>query len=78
MDNGISLLSVEKWRRQAPPRYAAFPIPAVTTFSDSSDACPNMHWLIKGGEIRQWKDLLAAAEVARPTLAISPSAGRGA
>ena len=24
--------SVEKWRRQAPPRYAAFPIPAVTNF----------------------------------------------
>jgi hypothetical protein len=23
---------VEKWRRQAPPRYAAFPIPAVTNF----------------------------------------------
>jgi hypothetical protein len=24
--------SVEKWRRQAPPRYAAFPIPDVTNF----------------------------------------------
>ena len=39
------------------------------------DACPNIAWLLKGGgEIRQWRDFLAAAEVARPTLAISPSA----
>ena len=29
------------------------------------DACPNMRWLIKGGEIRHWTDLLAAAELAR-------------
>lgn len=42
------------------------------------DACPNMRWLIKGGEIRQWKDLLAAAELARPMLGISPSAWREA
>ena len=39
------------------------------------DACPNMAWLVKGGgEIRHWRDFLAAAEVARPTLGISPSA----
>jgi hypothetical protein len=30
--HGISLLSTEKWRRQALPRYAAFPIPAVVDF----------------------------------------------
>lgn len=38
------------------------------------DACPNMAWLVKGGGIRQWRDFLAAAEIARPTLGISPSA----
>lgn len=38
------------------------------------DACPNMRWLVKGSEIRHWKDLLAAAELARPMLGISPSA----
>jgi replication initiation protein RepC len=39
------------------------------------DACPNMLWLVKGGgEIRTWRDLMAAAEVARPVLGISPSA----
>lgn len=39
------------------------------------DACPNVAWLLKGGgEIRHWRDFLAAAEVARPTLGISPSA----
>ncbi|WP_067969728.1 plasmid replication protein RepC [Aminobacter aminovorans] len=39
------------------------------------DACPNLAWLLKGGgEIRHWRDFLAAAEVARPTLGISPSA----
>lgn len=42
------------------------------------DACPNMRWLIKGGEIRHWKDLVAAAELARPQLGISPSAWREA
>lgn len=42
------------------------------------DACPNMRWLSKGGEIRHWKDLLAAAELARPMLGISPSAWREA
>ncbi|WP_035679460.1 plasmid replication protein RepC [Bradyrhizobium liaoningense] len=38
------------------------------------DACPNMLWLSKGSEIRHWKDLMAAAELARPMLGISPSA----
>jgi replication initiation protein RepC len=39
------------------------------------DACPNMLWLVKGGGgIRNWRDFLAAAEVARPTMGISPSA----
>lgn len=42
------------------------------------DACPNMRWLSKGSEIRHWKDLLAAAELARPMLGISPSAWREA
>lgn len=39
------------------------------------DACPNMLWLVKGGGgIRGWREFLAAAEVARPSLGISPSA----
>jgi replication initiation protein RepC len=38
------------------------------------DACPDMRWLMKDGEIRHWRDLLAAAELARPMLGISPSA----
>ncbi|MER9349768.1 plasmid replication protein RepC [Mesorhizobium sp. M0227] len=39
------------------------------------DACPNMLWLAKGGGgIRNWREFLAAAEVARPTMGISPSA----
>jgi replication initiation protein RepC len=39
------------------------------------DACPNIVWMVKGGGgIRSWRDLLAAAEVARPVLGISPSA----
>jgi replication initiation protein RepC len=42
------------------------------------DACPNMRWLVKGGEIRHWRDLIAAAEIARPMLGISPSAWREA
>src|ERR1700723_797913 len=33
--HGISLLSMEKWRRRVPPRYAAFPIPAVVNFGRS-------------------------------------------
>lgn len=42
------------------------------------DACPNMRWLSKDSAIRDWKDLLAAAELARPMLGISPSAWREA
>jgi replication initiation protein RepC len=38
------------------------------------DACPNMTWLTKGAEIRSWRDFLAAAEIARPMLGVSPSA----
>lgn len=39
------------------------------------DACPNILWMVKGGGgIRSWRDLLAAAETARPTMGISPSA----
>lgn len=38
------------------------------------DACPNILWLVKGGEIRSWRDFLAAAEITRPVLGISPSA----
>ena len=42
------------------------------------DACPNLRELAQGGEIRHWRDLLAAAELARPMMAISPSAWRDA
>ena len=39
------------------------------------DACPNMLWLVKGGGgIRGWREFLAAAEIARPSMGISPSA----
>jgi replication initiation protein RepC len=39
------------------------------------DACPNLLWLVKdGGGIRNWREFLAAAEVARPIMGISPSA----
>jgi len=38
------------------------------------DACPNIAWLMKDGQIRHWRDLLAAAELARPMMGISPSA----
>ncbi|WP_404924699.1 plasmid replication protein RepC [Mesorhizobium sp. ORM16] len=39
------------------------------------DACPNMLWLVKGGGgIRNWREFLAAAEVARPAMGISASA----
>jgi replication initiation protein RepC len=38
------------------------------------DACPEMAWLAKSGKIASWRDLLAAAETARPALGISPSA----
>lgn len=42
------------------------------------DACPNLRELAQGGEIRHWRDFLAAAELARPALGISPSAWREA
>ncbi|UGY20929.1 replication initiation protein RepC (plasmid) [Bradyrhizobium septentrionale] len=42
------------------------------------DACPNLLELVRGGEIRHWRDFLAAAEIARPLLGISPSAWREA
>lgn len=43
------------------------------------DACPNMLWLVKGGGgIRNWREFLAAAEVARPSMGVSPSAWEGA
>lgn len=39
------------------------------------DACPNLLWLVKGGGgIHNWREFFAAAEVARPSLGISPSA----
>jgi replication initiation protein RepC len=38
------------------------------------DACPNMLWVTKDGQIQHWQDLLAAADVVRPILRISPSA----
>jgi replication initiation protein RepC len=42
------------------------------------DACPNLTELAQGGAIRHWRDFLAAAELARPMLGISPSAWREA
>lgn len=42
------------------------------------DACPNLNDLAQGGMIRQWRDLLATAELARSMLGISPSAWREA
>jgi replication initiation protein RepC len=39
------------------------------------DACPNLLWMVKGGGgIRSWRDFLAAVELVRPILGISPSA----
>ncbi|ODT74398.1 MAG: replication initiation protein RepC [Pelagibacterium sp. SCN 64-44] len=39
------------------------------------EACPNIRWMVKGGgEVRSWRDLLAATETARPVMGISPSA----
>lgn len=38
------------------------------------DACPNVVWVAKNGDIRSWNDLAAASEVVRPMLGISPSA----
>ena len=42
------------------------------------DACPNLRELGQGGQIRHWRDLLAAAEAARPMLGVSPSAWKEA
>ncbi|WP_266064342.1 plasmid replication protein RepC [Brucella intermedia] len=42
------------------------------------DACPNLRELAQGGEIRQWRDFLGAAETARTMLGISPSAWQDA
>lgn len=42
------------------------------------DACGNWRELAKDGEIHNWRDFLAAAEVARPMLGVSPSAWRDA
>ncbi|UOK73486.1 MULTISPECIES: plasmid replication protein RepC [Ancylobacter] len=42
------------------------------------DACPGVLELMQGGEIRHWRDFLAAAELVRPMLGISPSAWREA
>ncbi|MCG8273832.1 replication initiation protein RepC [Aquamicrobium sp. NLF2-7] len=38
------------------------------------DACPDLHELAKGGAIRNWRELMATTETARPMLGISPSA----
>jgi replication initiation protein RepC len=38
------------------------------------DACPDLMDLAQGGRIRHWSDFLAAVEVARPMLGVSPSA----
>ncbi|MBB6469479.1 replication initiation protein RepC [Aminobacter lissarensis] len=38
------------------------------------DACPEIVNLPRDGQIRTWRDLLAAAELARPYMGISPSA----
>lgn len=38
------------------------------------DACPEILVLAKGGEIRTWRDLMAAAATGRAYLGISPSA----
>ncbi|MGB3387716.1 MAG: plasmid replication protein RepC [Pseudaminobacter sp.] len=38
------------------------------------DACPNMRDAAQAGEIRHWRDFLAAAELVRTMLGISPSA----
>ncbi|WP_315927392.1 plasmid replication protein RepC [Mesorhizobium sp. SP-1A] len=46
------------------------------------DACPNLRELApggkNGGQIRHWRDFLAAAEAARPMLGVSPSAWKDA
>ncbi len=42
------------------------------------DACPDIVDMAQGGGIRHWRDFLAATEVARPMLRVSPSAWREA
>ena len=42
------------------------------------DACPEILSFARGGPIRMWRDLVAAADVARPTMGISPSAWQDA
>lgn len=42
------------------------------------DACPSLKDLGHEGKIRHWRDFLAAVEVARPMLGVSPSAWREA
>jgi replication initiation protein RepC len=42
------------------------------------DACPDLIDLAQCGRIRHWSDFLAAVEVARPMLGVSPSAWREA
>tara|TARA_R110000787_G_scaffold9696_11_gene33614 strand:+ start:846 stop:2162 length:1317 start_codon:yes stop_codon:yes gene_type:complete len=42
------------------------------------DACPDLMDLAQGGRIRHWSDFLAAVEVARSMLGVSPSAWREA
>ena len=42
------------------------------------DACPNLLEIVQSGEIRHWRDFLAAAELGRTMLGISPSAWQDA
>ncbi|MES4992419.1 plasmid replication protein RepC [Phyllobacterium sp. 22229] len=42
------------------------------------DACPSLREIAQSGEIRHWRDFLAAAELARTMLGISPSAWKDA
>lgn len=42
------------------------------------DACPNLLEIVQSGEIRHWRDLLAAAELGRTMLSISRSAWQDA
>ncbi|AMM87250.1 replication initiation protein RepC (plasmid) [Martelella sp. AD-3] len=42
------------------------------------DACEGFRDLAKGGSIRNWRDFLGIAEIARPMLGVSPSAWREA
>lgn len=42
------------------------------------DACPNLLEIVQSGEIRHWRDLLAAAELGRAMLGISRSAWQDA